>query len=247
MDKNILRDLAPTGRLRVSINLGNSVLAQNDPITGAPKGISVALAQRLGADLNLPVDLITFNAAGKVFELLVRQELDIVFLAIDPLRAEEIEFTPPYALIEGNFVVSATSAFRSIADIDRPDMRVAVARNSAYDLFLSRTLKSATLVRPPTGQEALDMFVAEGLEAAAGVKQPIVAFMKTHPDLRVIEPPFMEIRQAMGMPKGRAAGAAYLRTFIEAMTASGFVADVLRRNGQDDVVVAPQLPLEGAS
>lgn len=236
---DIVRDLAPTGRLRVSINLGNSVLAQTNPATGAPAGVTVELARVLGERLGVAVDLVTFDAAGKVFDALKRAELDIVFLAIDPLRAEEIAFTPPYVLIEGNFVVPADSHLKSMADIDRTGIRVAVARGSAYDLFLTRALKAATLVRRATGEESLEMFVTDKLEAAAGVRQPIVAFMSRHPNLRLIEPPFMQIRQAMGTPNGRPAGTAYLGSFIEEMKSSGFVADALRRSGQNEVSVAP--------
>jgi polar amino acid transport system substrate-binding protein len=236
---NVVKDLAPTGRLRASINLGNIVLAQTDPKTGAPAGVTPELARSLGQRLGVPVDLVTFDAAGKAFEAFKRSEVDIVFLAIEPVRAEEVSFTPPYVLIEGNFVVRAASALKSMTDIDRPGARVAVAQGSAYDLFLTRTLKAATLVRSALGPESMQRFVTENMEAAAGVRQPIVLFMNETPGLRLIEPPFMEIRQAMGMAKGRSAGAAYLHSFIEEMKASGMVADALRRSGQDDVEVAP--------
>jgi polar amino acid transport system substrate-binding protein len=234
-----VEDLAPTGRLRASINLGNIVLAQTDPATGAPAGVTPELARALGERLGVPVDLVTFDAAGKAFDAFKSGAVDIVFLAIDPVRAEEVAFTPPYALIEGNFVVRASSAFKSMSDIDRDGTRVAVAKGSAYDLFLTRALKAATLVRSATGPEAMQMFVTADLEAGAGVRQPIVKFMSETPGLRLIEPSFMEIRQAMGMAKGRPAGSAYLHAFIEGMKASGMVADALRRSGQDDVVVAP--------
>ncbi len=234
-----IEDLAPTGRLRASINLGNIVLAQTDPATGKPAGVTPELARALGERLGVPVDLVTFDAAGKAFDAFKRGAVDIVFLAIDPVRAEEVAFTPPYALIEGNFVVRAGSAAKSMSDIDREGTRVAVAKGSAYDLFLTRALKAASLVRSATGPEAMQMFVTGDLEAAAGVRQPIVKFMHETPGLRLIEPSFMEIRQAMGMVKGRPAGAAFLHSFIEEMKASGVVADALRRSGQDDVVVAP--------
>jgi polar amino acid transport system substrate-binding protein len=237
-----IEDLAPTGRLRASINLGNIVLAQTDPATGKPAGVTPELARALGERLGVPVDLVTFDAAGKAFDAFKSGAVDIVFLAIDPVRAEEVAFTPPYALIEGNFVVRAGSALKSMSDIDRGGTRVAVARGSAYDLFLTRALKAATLVRSATGPEAMQMFATTKLEAAAGVRQPIVKFMNETPGLRLIEPSFMEIRQAMGMVKGRAAGSAYLHAFIEEMKASGMVADALRRSGQDDVAVAPPAP-----
>jgi len=245
--RNVVTELAPGGKLRAAINFGNPVLVQKDKAAGPPRGVSPDLARELAKRLGVPVEYVPFDAAGKVFDALKRAELDIVFLAIDPVRAAEIAFTPPYALIEGSFVVPASSALTSMADIDRAGVRVAVARGSAYDLYLTRALKAATLVRRATGPEALEMFVAEKLEAAAGVKQPIVKFIKERPGLRLIEPPFMQIKQAMGTPKERTAGAAYLHSFIEAMKASGFVADALRRSNQHDVVVAPAAPPTGGA
>lgn len=239
---NVIEELAPTGRLRASINLGNVVLAQTDAKTGAPAGVTVELARALGERLGVPVDLVTFDAAGKAFDAFTQGKTDIVFLAIDPVRAEQVAFTPPYALIEGNFVVWADSSFKSMADIDRPGNRVAVATGSAYDLFLTRALKAATLVRRATGPEALAMFAADKLEAGGGVRQPVVQFISETPGTRLIEPSFMQIRQAMGMARGRPAGSAFLRAFIEEMKASGMVAAALKRSGQDDVAVAPPEP-----
>jgi polar amino acid transport system substrate-binding protein len=240
MDRvEVLREMAPTGRLRVSINLGNSVLAQTDPATGAPVGVTVELAHFLGKELDVPVEIFTFKSAGAVFDAVKAGQLDIVFLAIDPIRAEHIAFTDPYALIEGNFVVATDSRFNSIQDIDQPGVRVAVARGSAYDLFLTRALKSATMVRMPTGDIALKTFIDEKLEASGGIRQPIVAFVAEHENLRLIESSFMEIRQAMGTPRGRDTSSAYLRTFVEKAKATGFVAAALQRSGQHDVVVAP--------
>ncbi|MCL2429906.1 MAG: hypothetical protein FWD12_11795, partial [Alphaproteobacteria bacterium] len=125
---------------------------------------------------------------------------------------------------------------RTLADVDRPGIRVAVNRGSAYDLYLTRTLKHATLVR---GENGLELFLADALEAAGGVKQPLVAFAKTNPSVRVMDDRFMEIQQAMGTPKGRSSGAAYLRAFVEEIKASGFVADALRRSNQGNAAVAP--------
>ena len=237
----IVSELAPTGRLRVAINLGNIVLAQRNPSDGSPTGVSVELARRLGEYLGVPVDLVTFDAAGKVFGALKRSELDIVFLAIDPVRAAEIAFTQPYVLIEGNFVVPKKSMLTSMLDLDQLGVRVAVAQGSAYDLFLTRALTSATLVRAATGPDALEQFLTQKLEAAAGVRQPILQFVNNHPDMRLIEPPFMEIRQAMGTPKTRLLGAAYLNSFIGKMKASGFVSEALRHSNQMDVAVAPAM------
>lgn len=236
---DVVKDLAPTGKLRVAINFGNSVLAQKDPASGEPRGVSVDLARELGRRLAVPVELIGYDAAGKVFDALKTGAWDIAFLAIDPARATEIAFTAPYVVIEGTYVVPADSPLRSIGDVDREGVRVAVGNKSAYDLYLTRTLKRAQLIRVPTSPAAIDLFMKDRLEVVAGVKQPLVEFAKGNPALRVMDGRFMAIEQAMGTPRGRETGARYLREFIEEMKASGFVAAGLRRSGQPDATVAP--------
>ena len=205
---DVVKSLAPTGKLRVAINLGNTVLAQTDAATGQPKGITPDLARELGRRLGVPVELIAFDAAGKSFEAVKAGKLDIVFLAIEPVRAAEVAFTAPYVIIEGVYMVPKDSTLKSVADVDREGVRIAVNKASAYDLYLTRTLKHAKLVRSESG---VDLFVKDKLEAAAGVKQPLVAYAKTNPNVRVMDGRFMEIQQAMGTPKGRDAGARYLR------------------------------------
>jgi polar amino acid transport system substrate-binding protein len=238
---DVVKDLAPTGKLRAAINLGNTVLAQGTP--DAPRGITVDLARELAKRLGVSLEMTTYDAAGKVFEALKGGTWDIAFLAIEPVRAAEIAFTAPYVIIEGNYMVPVASPLKTVADVDNETVRIAVAKGSAYDLFLSRTLKHAKLVRAPKGPDAMDMFVADKLEAAAGVKQPIVAYANSHPGLRVIPERFMAIEQAMGTPRaryqGRDAAPRYLAAFVEEMKASGFVADALKRSNQPDAAVAP--------
>jgi polar amino acid transport system substrate-binding protein len=233
---DVVKNLAPTGKLRAAINLGNPVLAQKDPAGGEPKGVTADLARELAKRAGLPLEFVTFDAAGKVFDALKAGAWDIAFLAIEPVRAAEIEFTAPYVIIEGVYMVPVGSALKTVADVDRPGVRVAVNKASAYDLFLTRTLKHAQLIR---GESGVDLFVADKLEVAAGVKQPMVAYAKTNPNVRIMDGRFMEIRQAMGTPKGRDAAARYLRGFVEEMKASGFVADALKRSNQLDAAVAP--------
>jgi polar amino acid transport system substrate-binding protein len=235
----LVKALAPTGRLRAAINFGNSVLAQPDPAGGAPRGVSGELARELARRLGVGIDYVTFEAAGKVSEALKAGLWDVAFLAVDPVRAAGIAFTPPYVVIEGVYLVHKDSSFRSVEDVDRDGVRIAAATGSAYDLYLSRALKHATLVRRPSGPEALEMFLKDRLEAAGGVRQPVTAFAEAHPETRVIAERFMAIEQAMGTPRGRDAGTAYLRKFIEEMKASGFVARALKDSGQGDATVAP--------
>jgi polar amino acid transport system substrate-binding protein len=231
---DVVKQLAPKGKLRAAINLGNPVLAQGTP--QAPRGVTVDLARELARRTGLALELVPFPAAGKVFEALQAGAWDVAFLAIEPVRAAEISFTAPYVIIEGVYLVPKNSALKTVADVDRAGVRIGVNKNSAYDLFLTRTLKAAQLVR---GENGVALFVSERLEAAAGVKQPIAAYAQDHPDVRVMDGRFMEIRQAMGTPRSREAAAAYLRKFVEEMKASGFVADALKRSNQPDAAVAP--------
>lgn len=232
---DVVKDLAPTGRLRVALNLGNIVLAQRGA-DGKPKGVTVDLATELGRRLGVPVDFMPFDAAGKVFETLKTGTIDILFLAIEPVRANEIAFTSPYVLIEGVYLVPKDSKLKTVADVDSAGVRIGVNKGSAYDLFLTRTLKNATLVR---GDDGIELFKKQGLEAAGGVRQPTAAYARTDASVRLIDGRFMEIRQAMGTPRARETGARYLQSFIEEMKASGFVADALKRSGQGDATVAP--------
>ncbi|MEW6267153.1 MAG: ABC transporter substrate-binding protein [Thermodesulfobacteriota bacterium] len=241
---DVLRELAPTGVLRAAINLGNPVLARKVPTSGEPIGASVDLARELGRRLGVPVKLVMFDAAGKVFEAVMSNTLDVVFLAIDLTRAAEILFTAPYVTIEGTYIVRDGSSFHAIEDFDRPGVRIAVGKGAAYDLFLTRTLKHAELVRSDTSSGAVELFVEVGLDAAAGVRQPLFNYARTHQGVRVIDGRFTTIEQAMGTPNGRPGARQYLQLFVEAMKAGGFVAAALERSGQHEAGVAPLSVLE---
>lgn len=235
----VLKELAPTGKLRAAINLGNAVLAQKGA-DGAPKGVTVDLSRELARRVGVPVELVTFEAAGKVFEAIKAGGVDLAFIAIEPLRAAEIEFSPPYVLIEGGYMVPKDSPLKAIEDVDRPGIRIAVGLNSAYDLYLTRTLKNAQIVRARIGggEAMIELFLKDKLEVVAGVKPVLVTYAKTNAAMRVMDGNFMVIQQAMGVPKGRTAAARFVRTFVEEMKASGFVAEALKRSNQTDATVA---------
>jgi polar amino acid transport system substrate-binding protein len=234
-----LRELAPTGRLRAAINAGNAVLVQKNEQTGELTGITVDLARELARRLGIDVELIPFNAAGKVADSAGDDIWDISFLAVDPARATGISFSTPYVVIESSYMVRNDSPLHVLADVDREGVRVAVGKGAAYDLYLTRALKHAKLERAGTSELAIELFVEKSLEAVAGVKQPLLAYAASHRGFRVMDGSFTAIAQAMGVPKGREAAAAYIDDFIEELKASGFVASSLQRAGQHDAVVAP--------
>lgn len=231
---------APNGKLRASINLGNPILARRNAPTDAPFGVSIDLARALGDRLGVEVELVVFDTANQSVEAVRGEQADIGFFAIDPLRGEGIAFTAPYVLIEGSYMVPEASAIQANEEVDRPGVRVTVGKGSAYDLYLSRTLKAAEIVRAPSSQTVVQEYVQQKLEVAAGVKQQLQADLARFPGHRMLPGRFMVIQQAMGLPQSRGAEAAQtLAAFVQEMKASGFVGEALRRHGIQGASVAP--------
>lgn len=239
MDPEVRSQLASAGVLRAGINLGNPVIAQADPAGGDPRGVGPDLARELARLAGVPLRFVIFDSAGKMAAAATRDVWDIAFLAADPARAHEIQFSAPYLHIEGTYLVRDESPFRILADLDREGVRIAVGEKTAYDLFLTRSLKQAQLVRAPTSRAAIDAFLAGALDAVGGVRQPLLAASRKNPGLRVLEQGFMCIGQAAGIPRGRPAAAEYLAAFIENARRSGFVQRSLSRSGVTDVLAAP--------
>lgn len=227
-----LAALAPHGKLRATINVGNPILASLDEATGEPRGVSVDIARKLAQRLGTSLECIVVPAAAKSVETVGSGQADVGFFAIDPIRGAGIAFTAPYVLIEGCYLVREASPIVDNSQVDEPGTRVVVGAGSAYDLFLTRELRRAAIVRVPTSPAVVDAFVAQGLEVAAGVKQQLQSDAARHPGLRLIEKPFMTIQQAMGVAKDRGEAAAqYLRAFVDGLRASGFVREALARHG----------------
>jgi polar amino acid transport system substrate-binding protein len=231
---------APTGRLRAAINLGNPILANRDTGTGRMYGVSVDLAVALARRLDVGLELVEYDAAGKSVEGVARGNADIGFFAVDPTRATDIAFTAPYVLIEGCYLVPESSSILDNDEVDRPGRVVVVGKGSAYDLYLSRELRQATIVRSPTSPTVVDTFLAEKADVAAGVKQQLQADAQRVGRLRLLPGRFMLIRQAMGMARlGGPEAAAYLAAFVEEAKASGLVSEALLRHRIQGASVAP--------
>lgn len=239
-DSSVLSAFAPTGTLRASINLGNPILVNKDTVTGEPVGVSIDLAKELGKRLGLAVDLVVFDTAAKSVEAVSDERADIGFFAIDPARGASIAFTAPYVLIEGFYMVRNDSPIQSNSEVDQAGLHVAVGKGSAYDLFLSRELKHAQIVRAPSSPTVVQTFLEQGIEVAAGVKQQLEKDAARTTGLRLLGERFMVIQQAMGASKSRGdAAAEYLWRFVEELKASGFVADSLQRHKINGASVAP--------
>ncbi len=231
---------APGGLLRASINLGNPILAHPGPAAGEPGGVSVDLARECARRLGVPCELVPFAKAAASVDAVRGERADIGFFAIDPARSAGLLFTAPYVLIEGSYLVPEDSALTANEQVDRPGQRISVGSGSAYDLFLSREISQAQIVRLEGAAPALAAARAGQVEVAAGIRQVLQAEARRAPGVRVLPGRFMVIEQAMGTPASRGAGAqAWLAAFVEEMKASGFVADALQRHGIEGATVAP--------
>ncbi|WP_298591494.1 transporter substrate-binding domain-containing protein [uncultured Kocuria sp.] len=226
--------LAPTGVLRVVINLGNPVLAQGT--AKAPRGVTVGIAHQLARWLGAPLQIASVLAARDAYRAITAGKVDLCFLAIEPAREDGVVFTAPYALIEGIYIARANAGFNTAHEVDAPGVRIGVRTGSAYDLYLTRTVAAAEIVRGP---EVPEVFEDEDLPVCAGIRQPLTEYA-TAQGHYVLEPPFMEIRQAVGMRRGLPAeivGAVAAQ--VELLKSSGFVHRELRRSGAQATVAPP--------
>ena len=233
-------EFAPTGTLRVGINMSNYLLTAKDDVTGVPKGVAVDLGRELASRLGLPVEIVPYPNPGALADAAKTGAWDVGFLGAEPQRANEIDFTAAYVEIEATYLVPSGSPLKSVADVDRPGVRIAVPEKSAYELYLSRNLKHAKLVMEKGADNAFKRFVADRLDALAGLKPRLVADNENLPGSRLLDGRFTAVQQAAGMPKGRAAASRYLRDYIEDVKASGFVARTVEKNRVRGLTVAPK-------
>lgn len=236
----VVSAFTPSGALRASINLGNPILANKDPAGGEPVGVSVDLAGAFAERLGVALELVVCEKAAASVEAVRGEQADIGFFAIDPARGEGLRFTAPYVLIEGSYLVPASSGIRANDEVDQEGRRIAAGSGSAYDLFLTREIRHAQIVRVQGAQIVMESLRAGQVEVAAGIRQVLEAEAAGDPALRLLPGRFMVIRQAMGTPASRGPeAAAALAAFVEEMKAGGFVADALARHRIQGASVAP--------
>jgi polar amino acid transport system substrate-binding protein len=233
-------ELAPTGTLRAGLNHSNFLLVAKDSKPGDPRGVAVDLARELARRLEVPVAFVSYKSPGEMADAVQSGVWDVAFLGAEPARASEIDFTPAYVEIECTYLVPAGSPLKSIADVDHAGVRISVSNRSAYDLYLTRALKHAELVRSDGLDASLDRFLADKLDALAGLRPRLILDVGKVPGASILDGQFTAIQQAIGTPKGRAAGARYLREFVAEVKASGFVAGLIEKHGARGLSVAPK-------
>ena len=239
MSPALAGELAPGGKLRIGLNYQNFLLVLGDSADGSPTGIAPDLGRELGRRAGLPVEFVRFDSAGKLAEAVRKPAWDVAFLGAEPQRANEIAFSAAYLEIPVTFLVPPGSPIRAIEDVDREGVRIAVAEKSAYDLYLTRTIRKARLMRVPGIPDSYDLFVNEKLEALSGLKPRLVSDAQRLPGSRVLEGQVTAVQQSVGTPRGRNEAARYLSEFVEDIKASGLVARTIEKHAVRGVTVAP--------
>lgn len=231
-------EFAPTGKLRVGLNMSNFLLTRTDAASGQPRGVAHDLAQELARRLGLAVELCPYPNPGALADAANKGVWDVGFLGAEPLRANEIDFTPAYVEIDSTYLMPPGSAIKDISEVDRKGIRIIVPDKAAYELYLSRTIKNAELVKEPGADNSFRRFVDEKFDALAGLRPRLISDQAKLPGSRILDGSFTAVQQAAGVPKGRTAAAKYLSAFIEDAKASGLVAKAIEDNNVVGLTIA---------
>jgi polar amino acid transport system substrate-binding protein len=239
MDRQVVAELAPTGVLRTGINMSNFLLVTGKTASGDPQGVAPDMAAEIARRLGVPVKYVQFERPSKLADAAGTNTWDIGLIGAEPQRAEKITFTDAYCEIEATYLVQANSPFAAVADVDRAGVRIAVRRGAAYDLWLDRNIKHATMVRSDSAEGPFDQFVADKLEALAGLRPGLLEDVKKVPGSKILPGNFMTVQQAIGTAKPNAAGAAFLRDFVADAKKSGLVTKLIEKHHVVGLSVAP--------
>jgi polar amino acid transport system substrate-binding protein len=239
VSQQVIAELAPTGVLRAGINLSNFLLVTGKSETGDPVGVAPDMAREIAKRLGVPVKYVTYKTPGELADMAETGAWDIGLIGAEPQRAEKIAFSPAYVEIEATYLVPAGSALKSIADVDKSGVRIAVTGRAAYGLWLDRNIKQAELVKSDTLDTAYEQFVNEKLDALAGLKPRLLTDVEKLPGARILDGKFMAVQQAVGTARKNTAAAAFLRDFVEQVKASGLVAGLIERHKVRGLSVAP--------
>lgn len=235
----VMKELAPSGTLRAGINFGNSLLTKRPATGGVPGGVAVDLAGELAKRLGVPLTLVTFDSPGQAADAVAQGAWDVVFLASGPERGATIDFSPPYVQLEASYLVAPGSSIGTVEQADRPGVRIGVGAKTAYELYLTRTLRNAELVRVRTNAEAIELMRQRRIDAIAALSEMLQSYVKQVPGSIVLPGHFVLADQSVGTPKGRSAGAQFVARFVEEAKSSGLIEELIKRNGAHGLLVAP--------
>jgi len=227
----VIQQLAPTGKLRAAINMSNFLLVTGHTPTGDPDGVSPDMARELARRLDVSCELLQYKTPGEVSDDATTGKWDVGNIGAEPKRAEKIDFSAAYAEIQATYLVPKGSSLKTIEQVDVKGIRIAVSARSAYDLWLERNIRNAELVRADGLDGSLDLFINDKLDALAGLRPRLIEDVIKVPGGRILEGQFTAVQQAMGCNRGNDEAATFLKTFVEEMKSSGFVAAAIEKHG----------------
>jgi polar amino acid transport system substrate-binding protein len=230
VSQEVVSELAPTGVLRAAINMGNFLLVTGRSPSGDPEGVAPDMAREIASRLGVPVAYVPYARPGELADAAGSGVWDIGLIGAEPARAEKIAFTPAYVEIEATYLVPAGSPLKTVADVDRAGVRIAVTARSAYDLWLERNIKHAQLVRSEGGDATFKQFVDDKLDALAGLRPRLLEDVEKLPGARILDGQFSAVQQAVGTARRNTASATFLRDFVEEAKTSGLVARLIERH-----------------
>lgn len=239
MNEHLRAEMAPTGTLRAGINMANFLLVTGRRDDGAPQGVAPDMANAVAERLGVAVAYVPYETPGQLADDAMNGVWDIGLIGAEPARAEHIAFSAAYMEIEATYLVPAGSPLQAIADVDRPGIRIAVAARSAYDLYLTRNIQHAELVRVAGLNASYDLFVNDQMDALAGLRPRLLSDVEKLPGARLLDGKFTAVQQAIGTPRDRETGAAFLRDFVEEAKTSGLVGQFIERHQVKGLSVAP--------
>lgn len=239
MIKDLLSSIAPTGKLRAGINLGNFLLVTGKTSDGAPTGVAPDMARAIADKLGVELELVPFASPGELADAALDDVWDIGLIGSEPARAQKIDFTSAYVEIEATYLVPPGSTLRHASEVDQAGNRIAVAARSAYDLWLVRNIRHATLMHAEGFEATLELFLTHQLEAMASLKPGLLGDLEKIPGSRILEGKFTAVQQSVGVPKGRNQAAQWLQAFVETAKKSGFVAELIAKHSVKGLSVAP--------
>lgn len=232
-------ELAPTGKLRVALLTLNPSYVTKDGAASEMQGIAVDLGRELARQLGVPFEPVRYPAVGRLLDGAKSGTWDVAFLGFEPARTAYMDFTAAYAQVGSSYMVPAGSSIRSIGDVDRPGLRIGVAQRSAQDVLLTRSIKQAQVMRLPATRDGVQLLASGKLDALMANRIVLFEEIKSLPGSRILDGSVLDVGQSLGIAKGRPAGTAFAKTFIEYAKSSGLVQQAIDRAGMRGMNVAP--------
>ena len=241
MIDDIIKKIAPTGVLRVGVNMSNFLLVNSKDKLGVIDGVSPGIGKKLAKELNISFEIVQFANPGLLADAVDNNEWDIGNIASEKERGKTIDFSDPYVNIDANFLFREEDNFKNNNDIDQSGIQIAVFERSAYDLWLTENFKKAELIRVNSIEESHNLFKENKVNILAGLKPKLIDEMKKNNNYEMIQSPFTYIKQSIGIKKGNPEVLDFINKFISNIIKEGYIKSLLKQHNVQDKLSIPEI------